>query len=97
MSREWILSPEALTLMLNLKRNKQRYHDSILKQLLFFIYAQITHEVNYDHVITTIPKKAIPLTYRGKRYDISFIHNNRIFYVQIDSESITMAEEHGSE
>jgi len=95
MSQPWILDPEILAIKLQEKHARVEDHNEVLREIIKLIFAGISQIINYDHVVTSIPRYEIPLEYRNKRYDISFIKGNRIFYVQIDSEKIDYQQRQG--
>ena len=95
MSKPWVLDHVKLAMRLMERHPKHKEHDYQLEEILRLIFRGISQEVNYDHIITSIPKSNIPLEYRGKRYDISFVKDGRIFYVQLDSEPLEYQERQG--
>jgi len=95
MSQPWILDPEILAIKIREDQKRIEDHNNVLRELVKLIFAGISQVINYDHVITTIPMYEIPLEHKGKRYDISFIKGDRIFYVQLDSEPLKYQERQG--
>ena len=95
MSQPWILDPEILAIKIREDQKRIEQHNEVLRELVKLIFAGISRTINYDHVITTIPMYEIPLEYRGKRYDISFVKGDRIFYVQLDSEPLEYHKRQG--
>jgi len=95
MSQPWILDPEILAIKIREDPKRIEDHNEVLRELVKLIFAGISQTMNYDHVVTSIPRYEIPLEYRGKRYDISFVKDGRIFYVQLDSEPLNKDQRRG--
>ena len=72
-------------------------HNDVVRDLVKMISEKYHTNMNYDHVHSTVMKTPIPLTYRGKRYDISFVYEGRVGFIQIDSEPYSLPLDRGSE
>lgn len=88
-----IIDFEALTIIATKKSlMKLKKHDEVVKALVKFIAREISDVINYDHVITDVKKFDLPLEHEKKRYDISFLKDGRIFFIQVDSRALTNEE-----
>ena len=61
-------------------------HKAVIRDLVRYLKDRYGSEINYDHVFTTFKRSPIPLTFRGKRYDISFILGDRLVLIQVDTK-----------
>lgn len=94
--RDWVANPHLFFEMCKNKARRQEAHDQVLVKLVEYIYRELSRAVNYDHVSSTIPKTDIPLGVQGRRYDISFVLDNRIFFLQLDSRAVARSAEGGT-
>ena len=60
-------------------------HTKILVALVQFIGETLSRKINYDHVITHIPKTPLSLQHDGKKRDISFVYGNRLVFVDVET------------
>lgn len=68
----------------NAHRKETRDHDKAIVLLASLLKLCANCEVNTDHVKPPIDlNKSIPLTFRGKKYDIAFEYENNIFLIEI--------------
>lgn len=94
--RDWVANPHLFFEMCKNKARRQEAHDQVLVKLVEYIYRELSKTVNYDHVSSTVTKTDLPLNLNGKRYDISFLLNGRVFFVQLDSRAVARNAEGGT-
>ena len=83
--KDYNLDEKTLGIQFEGEGNASRVHRIVLHALVLFFRSTFSDKVNYDHVHTTVPKSQVPLTFRGKRYDISFVYDDRVVFVQVDT------------
>lgn len=85
MQKEYNLEPSILPLSFKGEDKASRPHKQVIRDLVRHISLQYDTPINYDHVYSTVKRSPLPMKYKGKRYDIAFIHGNRLILVQIDT------------
>ena len=90
------LENEAISLTFKGEGKASKEHNDIIRDLVKMISEKYHTNMNYDHVYSTVMKTPVPLTYRGKRYDISFVYEGRVVFIQVDSEPYSLPEDQGS-
>lgn len=77
--------PENLAITFKKTGKLSREHKIVLLRLIRWIYRKFSARINYDHLNLEVPRTNLPLTYRGKRYDVSFLMDDRLVLIQIDT------------
>ena len=88
MAKSYSLEPTILPLSFKGEDKASRPHKQVIRDLVSFIKGRYGHPINYDHVFSTVKRTPLPMEYRGKRYDIAFIHGKRLILVQIDTQDL---------
>lgn len=74
------------------KENLSKEHLAVLYSFVMHIAGSVSPLINYDHLEMPVVKYPIPLKHRKKDYDISFILNDRIVYVDIETEKLPLQQ-----
>ena len=87
-----------LTLRFKGEGKASEVHNEVIRDLLHFIRGHYTDSINYDHVFSTVLREPISLKYRGKRYDIAFMHKGRRVLIQVEAvKTRTRSKKDGGE
>jgi len=85
-----ILDPTAITLKPVKSGKSSRQHRAVLQRLIYFIHNAYDCPINYDHIDVAVPRSNLPLKFRGKNYDISFVLDDRLIFIDIQSMPISI-------
>ena len=75
-------------LFFDLKKKTTRFHHKVVALLASLLYNAGFSELNYDHITVDIPKSPIPLELGRKRYDISFLLEDRVVFISVETRKI---------
>jgi len=62
---------------------RSRIHHEVLENLVCFVRSLWGEDVNFDHLDLPVPKAPIPLKYKGRKYDLAFIYDEHIVFIEV--------------
>jgi hypothetical protein len=79
------LLPDAKIKILNsvAQHTKLRRHNEAIQEIIAALSAAGINNINYDHIKSTIPKRAVPLYTQHIRFDISYIHSGKLVMIEV--------------